>query len=45
MGMKSADEVETNVAAAAAAGDVPVEIWTDAQAQGLIRSDVTVPTE
>eukprot|EP01043_Picozoa_sp_COSAG02_P070070 COSAG02_NODE_12260_length_1572_cov_1.251188_3_plen_59_part_00 len=44
MGMKSSDEVEFNVAAAAAAGGVPVEIWAEAQAQGLIRKDVVVPT-
>ena len=44
MGMKSSDEVAINVAAAAAAGDVPVEIWAEAQAEGLIRNDVVVPT-
>jgi hypothetical protein len=43
MGMKSSDEVEMNVAAASEAGAVPVAIWAEAQAQGLIRSDVVVP--
>lgn len=45
MGMKSEDEVEANVTAAAEAGNVPVEIWSEAQAQGLIRDDVIVPTQ
>ena len=45
MGMKSAAEVEANVGAAAASGGVPAAIWAEAQAQGLIRGDVDVPTE
>jgi hypothetical protein len=43
LGMKSAKEVEINVKAAAEAEAVPVEIWAEAQAAGLIIADVVVP--
>jgi hypothetical protein len=41
--MKSAEEVEINVAAAGEAEGVPVAIWAEAQAAGLIRADVPLP--
>ena len=43
LGMKSAKEVELNVKAAAESASVPVAIWAEAQAAGLILADVVVP--
>ena len=37
-------QVETNVAAAAEASQVPVALWAEAQAAGLVRADVTLPS-
>ena len=43
MGMKSAEEVATNVAAAAEAATVPSRIWAQAQAQGLLPAHLPLP--
>ncbi len=43
LGMKSAKEVEINVKAAAESANVPVAIWAEAQAAGLIIADAVVP--
>lgn len=43
LGMKSVGEVEANIQAAADSASVPVAIWAEAQAAGLIRADVVLP--
>ena len=43
MGMKTVAEVEANVAAAAEAGEVPSEIWRQAQARGLLPPHLPLP--
>jgi D-threo-aldose 1-dehydrogenase len=43
MGMKSEEEVVINVKAAAESAAVPVAIWAEAQAAGLVRAEVVLP--
>ena len=43
LGMKTAEEVRLNVAAAAAVGEVPEAIWAEAQDAGLVSAGVQMP--
>eukprot|EP01050_Picozoa_sp_SAG11_P039634 SAG11_NODE_16778_length_538_cov_0.594533_1_plen_53_part_10 len=43
MGMKTVEEVKTNLAAAVEVGKVPSEIWWQAQARGLLPPHLPLP--
>lgn len=45
MGMKTPEEVTRNLGAAEEAGKVPAGIWAQAQAQGLIRPEIRLPSK